>query len=108
MRLCSACGRVTGSSALNKKAPRAKEHFTGGSSVRSAVWFRRQARYRYEDWWTLYRISDVLTGKTARIRLEPPMPEGLGIEFWIDEPHARWYEQAMGRRQLEVPGQSVG
>jgi hypothetical protein len=32
--------------------------------------------HRYEDWWTLYRISDVLTGKTARIRLEPPMPEG--------------------------------
>jgi hypothetical protein len=40
---------------------------------------------QYEGWWTLLRIGDILTGKATRIRLEPPGPEGTGIEFWIDE-----------------------
>lgn len=48
----------------------------------------------YEGWWTLLRIGDLLTGKAARIRLEPPVPEGAGIEFWIDEHGTRWCEQA--------------
>jgi hypothetical protein len=47
----------------------------------------------YESWWTLVRVADILTGKAARIRLEPPLPEGAGIEFWIDEQGTRWYEQ---------------
>ena len=48
----------------------------------------------YESWWTLLRIGDILTGKAARIRLEPPVPEGAGVEFWIDEQGTRWCEQA--------------
>lgn len=48
----------------------------------------------YENWWTLLRIGDILTGKAARIRLEPPGPPGLGVEFWIDEQRTRWCEQA--------------
>lgn|GEM_PF-1180253 len=47
----------------------------------------------YESWWTLLRIGDILTGKAARIRLEPPLPEGAGVEFWIDEQGTRWCEQ---------------
>src|SRR5258708_14477189 len=39
-------------------------------------------------------MADVLAGKAARIRLEPPAAEGQGIEFWIDEPGIRWCEQA--------------
>jgi len=49
---------------------------------------------QYEQWWTLLRIGDLLTGKAARIRLEPPVPEGTGVEFWIDEQGTRWCEQA--------------
>lgn len=47
----------------------------------------------YETWWTLLRIGDILTGKAARIRLEPPLPEGEGVEFWVDEQGTRWCEQ---------------
>ncbi len=47
----------------------------------------------YETWWTLVRVADVLTGKAARIRLEPPLAEGAGIEFWVDEQGTRWCEQ---------------
>jgi len=49
---------------------------------------------QYEGWWTLLRIGDLLTGKAARIRLEPPGSEGEGAEFWIDEHRMRWFEQA--------------
>jgi HEAT repeats len=49
---------------------------------------------QYESWWTLLRIGDLLTGKAVRIRLEPPGPEGAGVEFWIDEQGKRWFEQA--------------
>lgn len=48
---------------------------------------------QYEAWWTLLRIGDLLTGRAARIRLEPPAPEGTGVEFWIDEQGTRWCEQ---------------
>jgi hypothetical protein len=49
---------------------------------------------RYEDWWTLCRIADVLRGDAARIRLEPPATEGIGIEFWVEDGTTRWCEQA--------------
>ena len=48
---------------------------------------------RYEDWWTLYRLGDVLRGRATHIRLEPPGEAGAGVEFWVDEPGQRWYEQ---------------
>lgn len=49
---------------------------------------------RFEDWWTLYRLADLLSGSASRMRMEPPGPAGEGIEFWIDEPDGRWFEQA--------------
>lgn len=49
---------------------------------------------RYEGWWTLVRLADVLKGKASTLRLEPPALEGAGIEFWIDEAGVRWCEQA--------------
>ncbi|MEU5880067.1 NB-ARC domain-containing protein [Spirillospora sp. NPDC047279] len=48
---------------------------------------------RYEAWWTLFRLADVLRGRATRLRLEPPGEAGVGVEFWIDEPERRWYEQ---------------
>jgi len=48
---------------------------------------------RYEGWWTLVRVADVLKGRATKLRLEPPAAEGAGIEFWVDEPGVRWCEQ---------------
>jgi hypothetical protein len=48
---------------------------------------------RYEDWWTLHRLADVLHGRALSLRLEPPGIEGAGVEFWVQEPECRWYEQ---------------
>ncbi|MEU7779116.1 hypothetical protein [Micromonospora parva] len=48
---------------------------------------------RYEGWWTLVRLADVLKGRATKLRLEPPAAGGTGIEFWIDEPGVRWCEQ---------------
>ena len=50
--------------------------------------------FRYEDWWTLLRVADLLRGDAVRLRLEPPGAEGEGVEFWVDERDGtRWYEQ---------------
>lgn len=54
---------------------------------------------RYEGWWTLLRLADVLKGKAATLRLEPPAAEGTGIEFWVDEAEMRWCEQAKDAQQ---------
>lgn len=48
---------------------------------------------RYETWWTLVRLADVLDGTALRMRLEPPGLEGEGVEFWVDETDLRWFEQ---------------
>ncbi|MGH3873108.1 MAG: hypothetical protein ACRDSR_16645 [Pseudonocardiaceae bacterium] len=48
---------------------------------------------RYEGWWTLYRLADVLLGRASRLRLEPPGSQGVGVEFWVDERSGRWCEQ---------------
>lgn len=48
---------------------------------------------RYEAWWTIYRIADLLTGHASRMRLEPPGRAGRGIEFWIEEQGVRRCEQ---------------
>lgn len=48
---------------------------------------------RYEDWWTLLRVADLLQGRASCLRMEPPGAGGIGIEFWVDEPGRRWYEQ---------------
>ncbi len=53
---------------------------------------------RYEDWWTLCRVADVLEGKASAIRLEPPGAEGEGAEFRVDETGGGvWYEQVKSR-----------
>ncbi|MBN1174671.1 MAG: hypothetical protein JXA67_21085 [Micromonosporaceae bacterium] len=49
---------------------------------------------RYEAWWTLLRLADVLRGDASCLRLEPLGAGGSGIEFWIDETDGRWCEQA--------------
>ena len=48
---------------------------------------------RYEDWWTLWRLADLLQGRATRIRVEPPGVGGTGAEFWIDDADGRWFEQ---------------
>jgi hypothetical protein len=48
---------------------------------------------RYEGWWTLLRVADVLKGQATTLRLEPPVAGGVGIEFWVDEAGVRWCEQ---------------
>jgi hypothetical protein len=48
---------------------------------------------RYEGWWTLFRVADVLKGQATKLRLEPPAAGGAGIEFWMDEAGVRWCEQ---------------
>jgi hypothetical protein len=48
---------------------------------------------RYEDWWTLCRLADMLRGRASRMRLEPPGDDGTGVEFYLEEANVRWYEQ---------------
>jgi hypothetical protein len=48
---------------------------------------------RYEGWWTLGRVAEVMHGETASIRLEPPGPEGEGVEFWLRHAGTVRYEQ---------------
>jgi len=48
---------------------------------------------RYEDWWTLCRVADLLREEAVRLRLEPPGKGGAGVEFWVDEHGRRWCEQ---------------
>lgn len=63
---------------------------------------------RYEDWWTLMRVADVLRGRATRIRLEPPGEAGAGAEFWIDEPGRRWYEQVKNAQHTWTLKQLIG
>jgi hypothetical protein len=48
---------------------------------------------RYEGWWTLLRVADVLQGKASRIRLEPPLAEVSASNSGRTSPGARWCEQ---------------
>jgi len=41
-----------------------------------------KAGNRYEARWTVACMARVLRGEYDSIRLEPPGPEGQGIEFW--------------------------
>jgi hypothetical protein len=52
-----------------------------------------KAGNRYEHWWTVFRIGDVLEGRASRIRLEPLGAAGIGVEFEVDEAGATWVEQ---------------
>ena len=48
---------------------------------------------RYEGRWTVACLLDVMDEKADSIRLEPPGPEGQGIEFWITKQGIREYHQ---------------
>lgn len=57
-----------------------------------------KAGNEYEEWWTLFRLADLLDGRATRMRLEPPGDEGEGAEFWIDLIEGqRSYEQVKHR-----------
>jgi hypothetical protein len=68
---------------------------------------------RYEDRWAAQCAFDILRERASAIRIEPPGPEGDGVEFWVDYPDRREYHQV--KRQLTREGrwtlgalQSVG
>ena len=48
---------------------------------------------RYEGRWTVACMLDVLDEKSDSIRLEPPGPEGQGVEFWVAKQGIREYHQ---------------
>ncbi len=53
-----------------------------------------KAGNRYEHWWTVLRIADLLDGKGSRLRLEPLGASGAGIEFeFVDNEGVLWGEQ---------------
>jgi hypothetical protein len=55
-----------------------------------------KAGNQYEQWWTAYRVADLLTGPASRMRLEPPGAAGQGIEFEVDEQGHTCAEQVKG------------
>lgn len=56
-----------------------------------------KAGNRYEATWTVVCMSSVLRGEFDSIRLEPPGPEGQGIEFWLRRGNAREFHQVKRR-----------
>ena len=48
---------------------------------------------RYEGRWTVACLLDVMDERADSIRLEPPGPEGQGVEFWITKQGVREYHQ---------------
>ncbi|MCY4090690.1 MAG: hypothetical protein OXF62_07720 [Caldilineaceae bacterium] len=55
---------------------------------------------RYERRWTVACLLDVMDEKADSIRLEPPGPEGQGVEFWISKQGVREYHQV--KRQHSI------
>jgi hypothetical protein len=62
-----------------------------------------KAGNRYEAYWTIYRLLDVLDEKYDSIRLEPPASEDHGFEFWIRRDTALEFHQT--KRQHSARGQ---
>ncbi len=46
---------------------------------------------RYEDWWTVYCLIDVMEEEADSIRLEPPGVDGF--EFWLRKKGVCEYHQ---------------
>ena len=44
---------------------------------------------RYEGRWTVFQMIEVMAGRAASLRLEPPGEEGQGIELWVRRGRAR-------------------
>lgn len=57
---------------------------------------------RYEGRWTVNCMIDVISGRAASIRLEPPGAEGEGVEFWLSRDNTREYHQV--KRQHGASG----
>ena len=55
---------------------------------------------RYEGRWTVACMLDVMDEKAESIRLEPPGPEGQGVEFWTTKQGIQEYHQV--KRQLSI------
>ena len=55
---------------------------------------------RYEGRWTVACMLDVMDEKAESMRLEPPGPEGQGVEFWTTKQGIKEYHQV--KRQLSV------
>ena len=55
---------------------------------------------RYEGRWTVACMLDVIDEKAESIRLEPPGPEGQGVEFWTTKQGIQEYHQV--KRQLSI------
>ena len=61
------------------------EALPGGPAAKVAL--------RYEHYWTVFRISQMLDGEVNRIRLEPPGTAGVGVELVLDMGGVTWGEQ---------------
>src|SRR5690349_9590355 len=48
---------------------------------------------RYEGRWTVACLAEVMGEQAEAIRLEPPGPEGQGVEFWVQRGPCREYHQ---------------
>lgn len=47
----------------------------------------------YEHWWTVHVVGEMLRGEAQRLRLEPPRPGGVGVEFEVTRGGVIWGEQ---------------
>lgn len=56
-----------------------------------------KAGNRYEAWWTVACMARVLRGEYDSIRLEPPGPEGQGVEFRLRSGDVSEYHQVKRR-----------
>ncbi len=48
---------------------------------------------RYEGRWTVSCLAEILDERADSIRLEPPGPEGEGVEFWLRKGDIKEYHQ---------------
>lgn len=62
-----------------------------------------KAGNRYEAYWAIYRLLDVLDEKYDSIRLEPPASKDQGFEFWIRRDTVLEFHQT--KRQHSARGQ---
>lgn len=57
----------------------------GGPSDKSGI--------QYEGIWTVCCFAEILDERADSIRLEPPGPEGEGVEFWLRKGDIKEYHQ---------------
>ena len=63
---------------------------------------------RYEMWWTVLKLTEVMAEEASLIRLEPPGQDGDGAEFYLDKNGHREFHQVkrqhtqLGRWSLDT------